>query len=157
MFGHLPGTWANVIYKRLSFPVGWKQSTNTCHICATCEENPSLAPPFCMGGCGWLTLTSPSKRQTWTLTLSSHWGKPQNKESNFLFLYPPVLVHLGCCNQKQNNTSTKSQGWFTRSRNSLLTVLEPGGQRPECQYGQVRPSCRSDLRFLAASFHGERG
>lgn len=81
----------------------------------------------------------------------------QNKESNFLFLYPPVLVHLGCCNQKQNNTSTKSQGWFTRSRNSLLTVLEPGGQRPECQYGQVRPSCRSDLRFLAASFHGERG
>lgn len=84
MFGHLPGTWANLIYKRLSFPVGWKQSTNTCHIRATCDESPSLAPPFCTGGWGWLTLTSPSKRQTWTRTLFSHWGKPQNKESNFL-------------------------------------------------------------------------
>ena len=81
----------------------------------------------------------------------------QNKESNFLFLYPPVLVHLGCYNQKQNNTNTKSQGWFTKSRNSLLTVLEPGGQRPECQHGQVRPSSRSDLRFLAASSRGRRG
>ena len=75
--------------------------------------------------------------------------RDQNKESTFLFLYPPVLVHSGCCNQKTKQIPSH--------KGALQTAEIHCSQFWRLEVRDQRPCSRSDLRFLAASSHGGRG
>ena len=78
--------------------------------------------------------------------------RDQNKESTFLFLYPPVVVQLGCCNQKTKQN--KYQVTRVLYKQQKFTAHSSGGWRSETR--GLPPDHVSDFLLRPPMVEGAR-